>query len=167
MRCQRKPSITYTYYATASLLLLLPHSPSWPASLSSWPQSSSALLPSFPSLFFCFAFCLHSSQFTSCLHLFFPPAVWKHLRPAACFLCECVCVQVRGMQVTIWHPCLCTVLFLRQFIMNLWWEEPTYQQDVLCWKTRNPKQACSHLPSDSRVLRFNLLNSCGGEAVHI
>lgn len=116
---------------------------------------------------FFFAFSLHPSQFASSLHPFFPAVIWKHLPPAACFLCARVCVQIWSMQVTIWHPCFCTVIFLRCIVyyeslmwiidMNLWWEELTYQQDVRCWKTQNPKQAYTHISFDCRVLHFNPL----------
>lgn len=72
MRHQRKPSITSTYYAISLLLVVLllhpPVPPSRSASLSSWPQRSSSLPPSRPSLF--------SPLFTS-----------SFLPPPHCFLC--------------------------------------------------------------------------------
>lgn len=110
MRCQRKSSITYTYtyYATLSLLVLLPDPPSQSASHLSDPWACHPSLHHFHPCFFLFSdwFILHSptlpqSPCTPSLHPLLPLGMWIHLLPAACCPHECLCVLVKNRSIYI------------------------------------------------------------------
>lgn len=184
MRRQRKPSIAYTYYATPSLLVLLPHSPSpstFPFFLTSElvipPSITSISVFSFPqiklSLPCRFFFAFSPPPFTPSSHPFLPLGMWKHLLPAACCVCVSDCVyEYKSMQLSMCiHACVQSYIlddklvsecftgqqYIRWSPWSLWWEELTYQQEARCWETQNAKQDCTQISFHCRILHFNPL----------
>lgn len=60
------------------------------------------------------------SHFTPSLHPFFLPDMWKHLPPAACFLHECLCVQVWEHAMYYWASILSNhILHITGLLLNV------------------------------------------------